>query len=298
MVTESENYSEVVPYPVSPVSRWAGMGHLTVTTTWRLAIDAWATWLMAANRPATTLYLRTYHLRKLAHEHQHLTPWQVTLDDLLVWLASHDTWATETRRAYRASVRSFYAWAQAAGHVELSPAGLLPRIGVKRGRPRPAPEQALAEGLAGATDRERLMLMLGAFGGLRRGEISRVHSRDLVRDDDGWTLRVVGKGGHTRVVPLTPTLAKLLAEQPPGWAFPGQIEGHLSPEYVGKLMSRRLPEGWTAHTLRHRFATRMRAAGAQLDVIQELLGHASQDTTRIYTAIPHSDARAAVMLAA
>lgn len=59
-----------------------------------------------------------------------------------------------------------------------------------------------------------------------------------------------------------------------------------------------MPPGWTTHTLRHRFATRMRAADVQLDVIQELLGHASVDTTRIYTAVPHRSARAAVATAA
>jgi hypothetical protein len=41
-----------------------------------------------------------------------------------------------------------------------------------------------------------------------------------------------------------------------GWLFPGDEDGHLSPRWVGKLMAGALPDHWTAHTLRHRFATR------------------------------------------
>jgi integrase len=41
-----------------------------------------------------------------------------------------------------------------------------------------------------------------------------------------------------------------------GWLFPGDDDGHLSPRWVGKIMTRVLPDDWTAHTLRHRSATR------------------------------------------
>lgn len=273
------------------------MGELHVTGEWLEAVRGWETYLRAASRPDTTIYLRTYHLRRLAHEHDNHGPWELTFDDLTAWLGRY-AWADETRRAYRASLRSFYAWGQLAGHVPLSPAGLLPAVRVPRGRPRPAPETILDTALAAAPDRERLMLLLAARAGLRRGEIARVHTNDLVEDLDGWSLRIRGKGGHVREVPLCPDVARELRALPVGWAFPGQIGGHLSPAHVGKLVSEQLPPGWTAHKLRHRFATRLRARGVQLDVIQELLGHARMETTLIYTAIPHDDARAAVMAAA
>lgn len=294
---DTRNYSGVVPLPVRAISSYSVMGVLHVAEPWLLAITAWEMWLRAANRPETTLYLRTYQLRRLAADHAGRGPYDLGLDDLVLWLAAHD-WKPETRRAYRASLRSFYGWAQLAGHVVTSPAGLLPRIDVPRARPRPAPEAVLLQAMSESSERVRVMLMLAAFAGLRRSEIARGHTRDLTRDDEGWSLRVRGKGGHVRDVPLTPALAGALTALPPGFFFPGDDHGHLSPAYVGKLVSASLPQYWTAHTLRHRFATRLRSRQVQLDVIQELLGHASVDTTRIYTQVPHADARAAVMAAA
>lgn len=274
------------------------MGEITATETWRTALTAWETYMRAAGRPPTTIYLRTYQVRRLAAEHPRLGPWTITFDDLVTWLGRHD-WAIETRRAYRASTRAFYTWATLAGHIDASPAALLPPISPPRGRPRPAPERALTEALAHATTRERLMVMLGAYAGLRRAEIARVHSRDLVEDlHDGWSLRVAGKGGHVRVVPLNGVLAAELRKLPAGWAFPSPEGGPLTPAHVGKLIARRLPGGWTTHTLRHRFATVLRAREVQLDVIQELLGHARMETTRIYSEVPAQALRAAVLTVA
>ena len=60
------------------------------------------------------------------------------------------------------------------------------------------------------------MLQLGRFAGLRRGEIARVQTDDVLDD----VLRVVGKGGRVRLVPLHPVLAGQLARRAPGWPFP------------------------------------------------------------------------------
>jgi len=274
------------------------MGELVVTAEWLSVIMGWETYLRAANRPETTVYLRTYHLRRLAAEHPDRGPWELTFEELLAWLGLHANWATETRRAYRASVRGFYSWAVLADHLSASPAALLPAIRPPRGKPRPASERILSAAIATADERVRLMLQLAAYAGLRRSEVARVHTRDVVEDLDGWSLRVTGKGQHIRVVPLSPALARELRTLPAGWAFPGPAGGHLTPAHVGKLISRQLPEGWAAHTLRHRFATTLRARGAQLDVIRELLGHARVETTLIYSEVPQDAMRTAVMLAA
>lgn len=253
--------------------------------------------MRAGHRPNTTIRLRTYQLRRCAADHPDRGPFDLTLAELADWLAAHD-WAPETMRSYRASLRTFYAWAVIAGHIERSPAALLPAIRPPRSLPRPAPEEVLRQALAAGAERERLMVMLAAYVGLRRGEVARVHTRDVEPDLDAWSLRIVGKGGHVRRVPLPPAVALALRSLPPGYAFPGQVEGHLSPEYVGKLVSRLLPGGWTAHTLRHRFATRCYAATRDLVTVQELLGHARIETTRIYTEAPAGALRAAVMAAA
>jgi len=140
-----------------------------------------------------------------------------------------------------------------------------------------------------------LMLMLGSFAGLRRAEIARVHTNDLV----GGILHVAGKGGVHRDIPLPASLAAAIRALPAGWIFPsGSASGHLTPGYVGKLLSRALPGQWTAHTLRHAAATAWHAAGLDLHELAELLGHESVRTTQVYVAISPVRLAPAVELAA
>ena len=83
-------------------------------------------------------------------------------------------------------------------------------------------------------------------------------------------------------------LAMLLRRQPEGWLFPGNYNGHLSPRYVGTLISRLLPAGVTMHALRHRFATRAYSVNRDVFAVQQLLGHASPATTRRYVQLQDS----------
>lgn len=64
--------------------------------------------------------------------------------------------------------------------------------------------------------------------------------------------------------------------------------GPLRPDSVGKILKRLLGDGWTGHTLRHRFATRALAGSHNLRAVQLLLGHAKPETTAIYTAVDDS----------
>lgn len=263
---------------------------------WVTPLNDWGTWLRAAGRPPTTRYLRDYQVRRFAAAHPHMDPWQVTTDDLVTWLGAQN-WKPATRRAYRAALRSFYGWAHAAGRTDHDPAGLLPTVRPERYLPRPAPLDAVSRALQEADDRERLMILLAARQGLRRGEIARVHTDDLQKDLLGWSLRVHGKGGRVRVIPLVDEVARALAGCQRGYVFPGAVDGHLSPAYVGKLISRLLPEHWTAHTLRHRFATQAYAPTRDLLAVQTLLGHASVATTQIYVQQPDDALRDTVRAA-
>src|SRR5699024_4559569 len=105
-----------------------------------------------------------------------------------------------------------------------------------------------------ADERERLILRLAAELGLRRTEIALVHQRDMTEDLDGWSLLVHGKGDKERLLPLINSLSIALRTATlasGGWAFPGGDAGHLSPRYIGTLISRILPPGVTLHQLRH-----------------------------------------------
>lgn len=265
-----------------------------LTGVWAVALREWEDWMKAADRPETTRKLRGYQLRRFAAHHP--DPWTVTLDDLAGWLGSHD-WATETKRGYRAALRTFYGWAHTTGRIPTNPAGLLPPIKRAEGRPRPVPLAVLRKALHEADARVRLMVTLAVRQGLRRGEIARVHTKDLMEDLGGWSLRVHGKGARVRVVPLDEDVAATLKVLPPGWVFPGQIDGHLSPARVGELVSEVLGRGWTTHTLRHRFATSAYAGQRDLFAVQTLLGHQSPETTRRYVLLPDGALREAVRAA-
>ena len=258
-------------------------------------LRGWTSWLKSAGRPGTTIGLRTYHVSRAARELQ-IPMLEVTTTNLTDWLGAQ-LWAPNTRRSYRASLVQFYRWCQASGFRPDNPAELLPLISVPRGLPRPAPDEIWRAALEAADTRARMAMLLAGQCGLRRGEISRLHTNDLEHDLLGYSLRVTGKGGHVRLVPLPDedrALEFLLRRADAGWLFPSTGSGHLTAEHVGRMVSRALPDGWTCHTLRHRFATTVYRHTRDIRVTQELLGHARPETTAIYTQLGIGDLRAAV----
>lgn len=248
-------------------------------------------WMRAANAPETTRTLRRYQLLRFSEDHA--DPIRITTAQIARWLAEHD-WSAETRRSYRSALRSFYSWMHAMGRIDHDPAYLLPSIKAPKHHARPTPEPVLTDALALADDRVRLMLLLGSKQGMRRGEISRVRTDDLQADLTGWSLLVHGKGDKERLIPCHDQVAAEIRRHADGWVFPGQDHGHLSPPYVGKLMARALQRGWTAHTLRHRFATVTYAGSRDLFAVQALLGHAKPETTQNYVQLPDDALRAAI----
>ncbi|MFC4127378.1 tyrosine-type recombinase/integrase [Nocardia rhizosphaerae] len=217
-------------------------------------------------------------------------PWEVGADALIGWAGRQD-WKLETRRCFRSSALQFYRWGIEAGRATDNPALRLPRVRPAEPIARPTPEHAYVAAVIGAPPRERLMLRLAAECGMRRGEVSRVHSDDLLQSIDGWSLIVHGKGGKDRCVPLPDSLAAELRALGAGYAFPGADKGHLSAAWVGKLVTRRLPGNFTMHTLRHRFGTQAYAVDRDILAVQALLGHASPVTTRRYVRVPDASLR-------
>lgn len=268
----------------------SGMGDVDLPTAWGALIDLWIGFLRSASKPETTIYLRSYQVRRFAIDHALVDPLGLTLDDLATWLGSFN-WKVETRRSYRAALRSFYHWAHVTGRIPADPAALLPAITPPITQPRPLPEDYFRRALSTSPERVVLMVELGAFVGMRRAEISVGHSDDLSEDLEGWSILIHGKGRRERTVPLLPALAVRLRKLPAGYFFPGQIDGHLSPHYVGKLISDALPAGWAAHNLRHRFASKFFEAERDIRAVQEALGHASVVTTQRYTKVPQSAMR-------
>jgi integrase/recombinase XerC len=266
---------------------------MNFTASWTTAIDDYLSAQRAAGAPMTTCTTRRQHLEHLGRRVE-AGPWQLTADQLVDYAGAQD-WARETRRGRRSTFRSFWAWAVATGRVETNLALALPKVPASRPRPHPTPDHVYRHALARSTPRERLMLRLGAEIGLRRAEVAVVHSDDLSQDLVGWSLLVHGKGSRLRTVPLSPSLALALRTEGYGYVFPGDHDGHLSPRWVGKLMTNLIPEGYTMHSLRHRFATKAYAVDRDVFAVQELLGHASPATTRGYVVVENEALRRTVM---
>ena len=271
---------------------------LSVPDVWLRQLAPYRAWLKASGRPDSTIYKRLYHVRKFAVT-SGIAPFEVTLQQLLDYLGN-DGWGDAMRRSNRASLQKFYRWAHVTGRMNYDPSALLPPIAVAPGRRRmPATDEALHAGMTATDQRVRLMVELGDRAGLRCCEIARVHYADLHGPCGGRMLLVHGKGGKERLVPISEGLYSVILERSlGGWLFPGQIDGHISFGHVSKLISRAMKGLGTAHTLRHRAGTRwMDTSGGNLRVVQEALGHASPVTTQIYTHVPASDLRSAVLAA-
>ena len=177
---------------------------------------------------------------------------------------------------------------------------------VRAGAPRPVSEDQ-AFGLieeagdaeeradwTAARDQAVLTLLYGC--GLRISEALSLKRADAPLPE---TLRILGKGGKTRLVPVLPAIGEAVelylkaipfTLTPDGPLFRAARGGPLSPRHVQATVQRLrgrlgLSDRATPHALRHSFATHLLGAGADLRSIQELLGHASLSTTQRYTAV-------------
>ena len=203
------------------------------------------------------------------------------------------------------SLRAFLAFARAEAGVNDAQAPRLRGPRIKRTLPRPVtPDEAIhmaqsigerrREEWTGLRDRAVLLLLYGA--GMRLGEALSLTGEHRA---PGETIRVTGKGGKTRVVPILPAIRAAIAAyvdacphdlNPGKPLFRGARGGPLSPGLVQKAVADvraevGLPANATPHALRHSFASHLLGAGADLRSLQELLGHASLGSTQIYTEV-------------
>lgn len=255
-------------------------------------VDAWLQWMLAGGASSGTVRLRRSHLTRLAMAVSLL---DATEDDLVEFMAAQTQLRAESRKSFLASLRSFYRWALTRGLVDVDPTTGVRPVKAPQGVPHPIPERELRQALLAADHEQTLMLRLGAYAGLRRAEIAAVHAHDV----QGNALIVLGKGDKVRRVPIHPVLREAL-DGLTGWAFPSTARPgkHVTADYVADRLSRCLPSPWTAHSLRHRFATAAYNATKDLRAVQQLLGHARPETTARYTLVGDDAMTAAVMAVA
>nr|MCU0731446.1 tyrosine recombinase XerC [Hyphomonas sp.] len=211
------------------------------------------------------------------------------------------------------SIKALYRWISRAHGLENAEIGYLQGPRRAPHLPRPVSIEAAkdilheaetepdAEPWIAARDLAVLSLLYGA--GLRISEALGLTGADNPAPE---RLRVTGKGGKVRLVPLIAPVRQAINEYAQlcpyaltksGALFRGAKGGPLSPRIIqGRMQMLRgllgLPETATPHALRHAFATHLLANGADLRAIQTLLGHASLSTTQVYTGVDSSRLRA------
>lgn len=232
---------------------------------------------------------------------------RLTTRDMRAWMAHERGRGLGARSLARAlsAVKSFYRWL--AEREGFEPTAVLSTRAPKfqRKLPRPLAEQAAAEmidtiGLQSnepwiaARDTAVITLLYGC--GLRISEALGLTGAAAPLPD---VLRITGKGGKERIVPVIGPARDAVAayvdlcpypinaDTPLFWSLRAKP---LSPRAIQKVMAQArmqlgLPATATPHALRHSFATHLLAAGGDLRSIQELLGHASLSTTQTYTGV-------------
>lgn len=211
--------------------------------------------------------------------------------------------SAETRRAYTCHIRALYRWMLKTGLIDTDPSTTLtlPRVG--KHLPRPVPEDDLAVALAAARPKLHAMLTLASYGGLRCCEVAGLEWADIRRDDDKHAhLHVQGKGDKDRLVRVGHTVIRSLQHygiQKRGAVFLGANGRQITASGVSRAINRHLAHcdiDATAHQLRHRYGTIAYRLSKDPRMVQEQMGHASADTTAIYT-LPSAEAAAAMVAA-
>ena len=260
---------------------------MTVTTGDALA--TWTTHLQARRLSARTIEAYTAWVRRLAAwaDADLLT---LTRTDLEMWVADHPHWSASTHQKATQAVRYFFRWAHDVGLVASDPACTLRPARVPRPVSHPCPEHIYRAALDAAQGQDYWRLRLAGDTGLRRSELAAVTSGDVIRSLSGPVLRVLGKGGRERMVPLPADVAGWLELQH-GPVFPARGGGTITPAGVGRWYTRHV--GVHPHMLRHRYATRAYRVSHDIVAVQQLLGHANLTTTQMYVCAGDDQARAA-----
>lgn len=187
-----------------------------------------------------------------------------------------------TRATYHDTLVRFFRWLAATERIDYDPTEGMSRPSVPRSAKRPPTDEHVGLACDRARDPWRLHYRLAAFGGLRCCEIARLHRDDVTES----VMLLRGKGGHQRIVPTPPEVWELVEPLPAG-AVTHKLDGRpATAEWVSRAGNARLEAigaRATMHGLRRWYATTALAAGADLRVVQDLMGHASVATTEVYT---------------
>jgi integrase/recombinase XerC len=225
----------------------------------------------------------------------------------LAYLATR-RYARRTIARKASALRRYFGWLARTGAITVDPTlglsapgggGRLPRVltGEELDHLLDEPPATVAGDTPGRRARDDAVLELLYGSGLRVAELCGLRLSDL--DLERGTAVVWGKGSKQRQVPITPqsidALRRWLHERAPGdddLVFRNLRERPLGPRDVRRIVDRRSVSPTHPHALRHTFATHLLDGGADLRVVQELLGHTDLATTQHYTHVSKERLRA------
>jgi integrase/recombinase XerC len=229
---------------------------------------------------------------------------RLTLRRYLGYLATR-RYARRTIARKVSALRRYFDWLRHDGHVDADPSVRLSAPAGESRLPRVLgraeldqllddPPARLASDPLPVRLRDDAVLELLYGSGLRVAELCGLRPRDV--DVRRQMVTVWGKGGKQRQVPISPPAADAVeawlargraelatADTPQDAMFVNRRGRRLGPRDVRRLLDRRALAPTHPHALRHSFATHLLDGGADLRVVQELLGHASLQTTQVYT---------------
>lgn len=192
-----------------------------------------------------------------------------------------------TRWIYRQHLAAYSDFLVRAKLRPDSPLADVPNVRKPPATPRPIESHELDALLARVSGPARMMVLLAAYAGLRVHEIAKLQGRDL--DRVSGRLRVEGKGGREAVLPMHPAILAEAEWYPESdWWFPAREGGPVSRQAVSNAIRSALAAAGsqaTAHQLRHWYATELLRRGVDVRIVQELMRHASLQTTAGYTRV-------------
>jgi site-specific recombinase XerD len=240
---------------------------------------------------------RTYTIESFARHTQNMAMKAVKEKHIQAWIGDMEV-AASTIRQRISDLRAFFRWAIDHGIVKHDPTLRAKAPRQPRSTPRSVPLKDLTElGKALPDDRARAVIALMLHMGLRAGEVAGLEMADVALFSN--TMRVVGKGGHERILPI-PEVVRLwldpyLAERGRGGGKVIRSMTHptqgVRPQTISHMVTKWMREagvksapydGRSAHALRHTMCENLYLHGVDLRTIAAAAGHASPTTTWTY----------------
>lgn len=252
--------------------------------------ERYLSYAKAENMSVETMRQRIYLLRGLK-----VDPRQATGDDVIELLNTRGL-SMSSRAAYITVLRATFADLLRLGLVDHDPLARIktPRTPRRQPRPLTADQLAALERLP-KDSREYAWTILGAYAGMRAGEVCTMRGDWLTHGPSGAVLRIEGKGGVVAEVPAHPKVIEVLRP----YQGSHEVIWPLWPQNINRAWQRAARkvgvDGVVFHQCRHSFATRLTRAGVDLLVIANVCRHASVATTQRYAKVADDAPMAAVV---